>query len=68
MIKIDKTKCAIAKKKKKKWEKESKLRKKKSQRSEKVHSSIKGSKDSMLQYTKKNDLNLEVNTAILEPF
>lgn len=29
MIKIDKTKCAIAKRKKKKWEKESKLRKKK---------------------------------------
>lgn len=42
--------------------------KKKSKRSEKVHSSIKRSKDSMLQYTKKNDLNLEVNTAILEPF
>lgn len=67
MIKIDKTECAIEKRKRKSgkrnpnWEKKSK-------RSEKVHSSIKRSKDSMLQYTKKNDLNLEVNTAILEPF
>ena len=54
--KIDKNYSANANAKKKKWEKESKLRKKKGERSKED------------AHTRKNDFSSEVNTAILEAF